>query len=99
MTKGKEQQMYLVQFTDKAHAETFTKIKTVKELEEKCIRFHDNMEEDLIGRLQVYEADGKTWKVEPKIKRIYKNVKKEKHSKIVREYKPKISPRSLKKDK
>ena len=63
------------------------------------------MESDLRGRLQVYSATDSEWKVgtyilyaEPKIKKIYKMVKKEKPSKIVRNYKRPIKPRSLKKD-
>lgn len=57
------------------------------------------MESDLLARLNVYEEHDKTWKASPKIKRIYKYIVKEKHSKIIKEFKPKITVRSLKKDK
>lgn len=94
----KEFEIYLVQADGAKHAESLKKIKNVKELEEKSIRFHGPMEGDLIGRLQVYEVEGRQWKAEPKVKRIYKQMKKERHSKIIKEFKPKITPRSLKKD-
>lgn len=94
----KEFEIYLVQANDANMAEALKKIKNVKELEEKSTRFHGSMETDLAGRLQVYEAEGQHWHVEPKVKRIYKLTKKEKHSKIIKEFRPKIVPRSLKKD-
>ncbi len=61
------------------------------------MKFHSPMEDDLKARLHVYEVEGRNWTATPKIKKIYKMIKKEKHSKIVTEYRPELRPRSLKK--
>jgi len=95
---GREFEIYLVQASDAKMADSLKKVRSVKELEEKATRFHGPMETDLAGRLQVYEAEGRHWQAEPKVKRIYKLTHKEKHSKIIKEFRPRISPRSLKKD-
>ena len=54
--------MILVQVPACFTSEDLAKIKNIKELESKAIRFNEVMEGELRNRLQVYEANDKEWK-------------------------------------